>query len=405
MEEKNLIDYSIPITLESTEIIISQMKKSICKIYMDNGIKGTGFFCKIKYPDNEHFFKMLVTNNHLIDESHLTKDKKIEFTINNDVIQRSIIIGDRRVYINKKYETTIIEIFEEKDGIKDFMELDFDLNNEILNNKYINKSIYVLQYPNYEKVCVSYGIIKSIDLSNNYDIIHLCNTDKGSLGSPIININNNKIIGMHKGTDLNNNYNKGTLLYYPLKDFLFQKKFRLKNCVKNFISNPDTSLPCLKRLNKEIKDLLDAKGEGFQLFGFIENKIYGVLEGPPYSPYENGFFRFTITYGKDYPFKPPRFLFETKIFHSNINNGWIEIGMFRDQWSPSFNLNVIIIHVLSIISIPDFDDPLVLEIASLYKKNIEEYEKKVREYTSQYANYETIQNELKNLNFQMELNN
>ena len=125
----------------------------------------------------------------------------------------------------KKYETTIIELFEEKDGIKDFMELDFDLNNEMLTNKYINKSIYVLQYPNYEKVCVSYGIIKSIDLSNNYDILHLCNTDKGSLGSPIININNNKIIGMHKGTDHNNNYNKGTLLYYPLKDFLFQKNF------------------------------------------------------------------------------------------------------------------------------------------------------------------------------------
>ena len=52
----------------------------------------------------------------------------------------------------KKYETTIIELFEEKDGIKDFMELDFDLNSEMLNNKYINKSIYVLQYPNYEKV-------------------------------------------------------------------------------------------------------------------------------------------------------------------------------------------------------------------------------------------------------------
>ena len=73
-------------------------------------------------------------------------------------------------------------------------------------------------------------------------------------------------------------------------------------------------MPCLKRLNKEIKDLLDAKGEGFQLFGFIENKIYGVLEGPPNSPYENEFFRFTITYRRDYPFKPPEFLFETKIF-------------------------------------------------------------------------------------------
>ena len=73
------------------------------------------------------------------------------------------------------------------------MDLDFDINGEDFNNIYINKSIYILQYPNNEKVSVSYWIIKSIDLLGGYDLYHLCSTDKGSSGSPILNILTNKL--------------------------------------------------------------------------------------------------------------------------------------------------------------------------------------------------------------------
>ena len=44
IEEENLEDYPDIITSEKTEIILFQMKKNICKIYMDDGSKGTGFF-------------------------------------------------------------------------------------------------------------------------------------------------------------------------------------------------------------------------------------------------------------------------------------------------------------------------------------------------------------------------
>ena len=36
IKEKYIEDYPIPITLESTEIILSQMKSSVCKIYLDS---------------------------------------------------------------------------------------------------------------------------------------------------------------------------------------------------------------------------------------------------------------------------------------------------------------------------------------------------------------------------------
>ena len=87
--EKYIEDYPIPITLESTEIILSQMKSSVCKIYLDNGNKGTGFFCKIPYPDDNNLKPFLVINNHVIDESYLNKDKSFEITINNDKIKKN----------------------------------------------------------------------------------------------------------------------------------------------------------------------------------------------------------------------------------------------------------------------------------------------------------------------------
>ena len=288
------------------------MKKCICKIYMDNGTKGTGFFCKIPFPDEKCLIPVLVTNNHVINESHLEKDKKIDFTINNDNIKKKITIGKRKTYTNKSYDTTIIEIYEDKDDIKDFLELDFDLNSEDFNNIYLNKTIYVLQYPNNESVSVSYGILKKID-SNNYDIYHFCSTDKGSSGSPILNISSNKLIGIHKGLNLNQSFNKGSLLFYPFKDFISKIKEKLinkpeKNTSMKISSNKnifDYNLHKPKkfvlntfgkkikfqdgffernverRLKSECKNVEKKNLEGFQIFGFIEDKLYGVLEGPP----------------------------------------------------------------------------------------------------------------------------
>ena len=121
INEKYIEDYPIPITLESTEIILSQMKSSVCKIYLDNGNKGTGFFYKIPFSGDNNLKPFLVTNNHVIDESYLKENKSFEITINNDKIIKKITIGNRMKYTSKIYDTTIIEIYEDKDNIKDFL--------------------------------------------------------------------------------------------------------------------------------------------------------------------------------------------------------------------------------------------------------------------------------------------
>ena len=59
--EKNIEDYPKSISLEGTEIILEQMKKKVCKINIGRK-KGTGFFCKIPYPDNNNLLTVLITN-------------------------------------------------------------------------------------------------------------------------------------------------------------------------------------------------------------------------------------------------------------------------------------------------------------------------------------------------------
>ena len=215
------------ITLKSTEKIIEQMKNNVCKINLRNGIKATGFFCKILYNNNE--LPVLITNNHVINKEVLDKNETILIVINNE--EKEIELNNRIKYTNKEYDITIIEIKEQKDKINNFLEIDDNIIQNKSNISYIKESIYVIQYEGDKKeVSVSYGIIQGIDEINNYTFKHLCSTDKGSSGAPILNISNNKVIGIHKQASYHNN--RGTFLNYAIQDFI--KQNNNTNVLKEF---------------------------------------------------------------------------------------------------------------------------------------------------------------------------
>ena len=248
---KEAVDF---ITIKQTEEILNQMKKSICKI---NGTKkGTGFFCYINYEEKD--IPCLLTNYHILDEKFIKKNKKIEISMNDNDINEDLFVEEKDIIYSSpkdKYDTIIIKLKKEEKYIN-FLKLDDKLFNKNSEKGY--ESIYILHYPIASKASVSYGkgfILKNTE--NNYDIEHKCNTLFGSSGSPILNLTNNKVIGIHKGCVKIKDeviLNIGTLLKFPLKE-LKNKTFQ-NSSKKNFNNNNNKNSQKINNTLQNNSDLI-----------------------------------------------------------------------------------------------------------------------------------------------------
>ncbi len=76
---------------------------------------------------------------------------------------------------------------------------------------YIYPEIYFTE----QKSSVSFGILEEIQ--DVYELKLLCSTKPGSSGSPILNLLNHKVIGVHKGYLRPDKCNIGTFLKYPIR--------------------------------------------------------------------------------------------------------------------------------------------------------------------------------------------
>ena len=79
IKETALDGYPNIIPFDSSQKIIEQMRKDICKIKIGEE-QGTGFFCKIPFPNFNNMLPVIITNNHVINEDFLFNDNN-KFTI------------------------------------------------------------------------------------------------------------------------------------------------------------------------------------------------------------------------------------------------------------------------------------------------------------------------------------
>ena len=144
----------------------------------------------------------------------------------------------------------------------------------------------------------------------------------------------------------------------------------------------------LKRVTRELLDLRNdppmncsAGPEGDDMF-----RWEGLIIGPEDSPYAGGVFKLRILFPLDYPFKCPTVTFITKIYHPNINSaGIICLDILKNQWSPVLTISKVLLSICSLLNDPNPNDPLMPEIANLYKSDIAQYTFNAREYTNLYA--------------------
>lgn len=115
-------------------------------------------------------------------------------------------------------------------------------------------------------------------------------------------------------------------------------------------------------------------------------KWQATIMGPADSPYAGGVFYLRIDFPADYPFRPPRVVFITRIYHCNINGGGgICLDVLKDQWSPALTISKLLLSICSMLSDPNPDDPLEPEIADLFKEDRESHDANARAFTLRYA--------------------
>ena len=112
-KENILIGYPNIISYECTKKIKEQMEKNICKINIGKS-QGTGFFCKIPFPDLNNMLPVFITNNHIINNELLyNEDIKIKIDIYDESDNKEINLNNRMKYTDEEYDITIIEIKKE----------------------------------------------------------------------------------------------------------------------------------------------------------------------------------------------------------------------------------------------------------------------------------------------------
>lgn len=143
-----------------------------------------------------------------------------------------------------------------------------------------------------------------------------------------------------------------------------------------------------KRIQKELAEItLDpppncsAGPKGDNLFEWLST-----IFGPPGSVYESGIFYLDINFSTDYPFKPPKVCFKTRIYHCNVNSqGAICLDILKDNWSPALTISKVLLSICSLLTDCNPHDPLVGSIANQYITNREEHDRIAKEWTKRFA--------------------
>lgn len=145
----------------------------------------------------------------------------------------------------------------------------------------------------------------------------------------------------------------------------------------------------VRRIQKELQELLRLNDLRLTVRTVDDDSIFEwtvVLQGPPQSPYEGGSFHLSVKLPTDYPFKPPKMRFVTKVYHPNINEqGAFSLDNYKGDWTPAWTIHKLLVFLLSLLTEPNPYDPLEPRVAQHYLQDKGAFDATAREWTALHA--------------------
>lgn len=144
-----------------------------------------------------------------------------------------------------------------------------------------------------------------------------------------------------------------------------------------------------KRLLRDLQAIKDDQEWHFTAEPDESNltKVTATFPGPKDSPYAGGTFTIEFNVPPEYPLKPPRAKFATRVFHPNVSSqtGAICLDILKDKWTPVYSLLSILISLQQLLDSPNPDDPQDAEVAGVYTRDKEQFNTIAKQWTAQYA--------------------
>eukprot|EP00826_Nyctotherus_ovalis_P045837 TRINITY_DN5108_c0_g2_i10.p2 TRINITY_DN5108_c0_g2~~TRINITY_DN5108_c0_g2_i10.p2 ORF type:complete len:144 (+),score=26.85 TRINITY_DN5108_c0_g2_i10:632-1063(+) len=98
-------------------------------------------------------------------------------------------------------------------------------------------------------------------------------------------------------------------------------------------------------------------------------------------------FTIDIAITPEYPFKPPKMRFLTKIWHPNISSvtGAVCLDTLSAAWTPALSIRTALLSLQALMCAPEPLDPQDAEVAKQYIESRALFDATAREWTKKYA--------------------